>query len=123
MEAVYLCSWSLADTYQALISPIVARRWESRTPVIEVSGCPQGIGNESFAKNEWATAQGRSAPLARGTLTGADRSALGAFGHLQGVLTMDEIIADHPELEREDIVACLHYARLLLSGEPVRHVA
>jgi hypothetical protein len=34
-----------------------------------------------------------------------------------------EIIADHPELEREDIVACLHHARLLLSGEPVRHVA
>ncbi|WP_408645504.1 DUF433 domain-containing protein [Thioalkalivibrio paradoxus] len=38
-------------------------------------------------------------------------------------MTMDEIIADHPELEREDIVACLHYARLLLSGEPVRHVS
>ena len=38
-------------------------------------------------------------------------------------MTMDEIVADHPELEREDIVACLHYARFLLSGEPVRHVA
>jgi sulfate adenylyltransferase (ADP) / ATP adenylyltransferase len=38
-------------------------------------------------------------------------------------MTMDEIIADHPELEREDIVACPQYARLLLSGEPVRHVA
>ena len=38
-------------------------------------------------------------------------------------MTMDEIIADHPELEREDIVACLRYPRLLVSGESVRHVA
>ncbi len=35
----------------------------------------------------------------------------------------DEIVADHPELEREDILACLHYARLLVSGEPLRRVA
>ena len=38
-------------------------------------------------------------------------------------MTMDEIIADHAELEREDIVACLHYARLLLSGEAIVHSA
>ena len=36
---------------------------------------------------------------------------------------IDEILADHPELEREDIVACLQYARVLVSGEPVRQVA
>lgn len=35
---------------------------------------------------------------------------------------MDEIIADHPELEHEDIIAYLHHARPLLSREPVRHV-
>lgn len=38
-------------------------------------------------------------------------------------MTMDEIVAEHPELEREDIVICLRYARLLLSGEPVHHAA
>lgn len=36
---------------------------------------------------------------------------------------IDEIVADHPELERDDILACLHYARLLVSGEPLRRVA
>ena len=36
---------------------------------------------------------------------------------------IDEILTDHPELEREDIVACLQYARILVSGEPVRQVA
>mgnify|MGYP001806033413 CR=1 FL=1 len=38
-------------------------------------------------------------------------------------MTLDEIIEDHPELEREDIIACLGYARLLVSGEPARQVA
>lgn len=38
-------------------------------------------------------------------------------------MSIDEILADHPELEREDIVACLQYARILVSGEPVRQVA
>jgi uncharacterized protein (DUF433 family) len=36
---------------------------------------------------------------------------------------LDEILADHPELEREDILACLHYARLLVSGNAFRRVA
>lgn len=35
----------------------------------------------------------------------------------------DEILADHPELERDDILACLQYARLLVSGESLRRVA
>jgi uncharacterized protein (DUF433 family) len=38
-------------------------------------------------------------------------------------MSMDEILADHPELEREDILASLEYARLLVSGEPARQVA
>ena len=38
-------------------------------------------------------------------------------------MTIDQILADHPELERADIVACLEYARVLVSGEPARNVA
>ena len=34
-----------------------------------------------------------------------------------------EIQADHPELEPEDVAACLHYARLVVSGETIAHVA
>lgn len=32
-------------------------------------------------------------------------------------MTIIDILADHPELEREDITACLNYARLILSGQ------
>jgi len=35
-------------------------------------------------------------------------------------VTMEAIMADHPEVEREDILAALHYARLRVSGEPRR---
>lgn len=38
-------------------------------------------------------------------------------------MSMEEIVADHPELEREHILACLEYARLLVPGEPARQVA
>jgi uncharacterized protein (DUF433 family) len=34
-----------------------------------------------------------------------------------------DILADHPELEREDIAACLQYARLVVSGETIANVA
>jgi uncharacterized protein (DUF433 family) len=34
-----------------------------------------------------------------------------------------EIQADHPELEPEDVAACLQYARLVVSGETIAHVA
>lgn len=34
-----------------------------------------------------------------------------------------EIIAEHPELENEDIQACLHYAKLTVSGYSMRYVA
>lgn len=32
-------------------------------------------------------------------------------------MSVEEIIADHPELEKEDILACLQYAKLSLSGQ------
>ncbi len=35
----------------------------------------------------------------------------------------DQILSDHPELEREDIIASLHYAKLNLSGKPLKDVA
>ena len=34
-----------------------------------------------------------------------------------------DILADHPELEREDIAACLQYARLVVSGETMMYFA
>lgn len=36
---------------------------------------------------------------------------------------VDQILSDHPELEREDIIASLHYAKLSLSGKPLKDVA
>jgi uncharacterized protein (DUF433 family) len=38
-------------------------------------------------------------------------------------MTMDEIIEDHPELEKEDIIACINYARLSVSGQSLKDVA
>jgi len=38
-------------------------------------------------------------------------------------MTFDEIIADHPELEKEDIFACLEYAKLLISGKSINIAA
>ena len=38
-------------------------------------------------------------------------------------MSVEEIVADHPELEPEDIKACLDYARLLVSGEAMDRVA
>lgn len=32
-------------------------------------------------------------------------------------MTINDILDDHPELEREDIIASLNYARILLSGQ------
>jgi uncharacterized protein (DUF433 family) len=37
-------------------------------------------------------------------------------------MTFDEIIQDHPELEKEDILACLKFARLYLSGQPLENI-
>ena len=38
-------------------------------------------------------------------------------------MTNDEILEDHPELEKEDILASLQYAKLNLSGKPIKDVA
>ncbi len=38
-------------------------------------------------------------------------------------MTWDEILKDHPELEREDILACLNYAKLLVSGKSFKQAA
>ncbi len=32
-------------------------------------------------------------------------------------MTVADITNDHPELEREDIIAALNYARIVLSGQ------
>ncbi|QDK79639.1 DUF433 domain-containing protein [Spirosoma sp. KCTC 42546] len=32
-------------------------------------------------------------------------------------MTINDILIDHPELERENIIASLNYARILLSGQ------
>jgi uncharacterized protein (DUF433 family) len=37
-------------------------------------------------------------------------------------MTFDEIIEDHPELEKEDILACLKFARLYLSGQSLENI-
>lgn len=34
-------------------------------------------------------------------------------------MTYDEILEDHPELERDDLMACLAYARVLVSGHQI----
>ena len=36
---------------------------------------------------------------------------------LGSAMTTDVILEDHPELQREDILACLSYARLAVSGK------
>lgn len=38
-------------------------------------------------------------------------------------MTFEEILEDHPELEREDIIASLNYAKLLVSGKSFKQAA
>lgn len=38
-------------------------------------------------------------------------------------MTMEEILEDHPELEKDDIIASLNYARLLVSGQTIKPAA
>ncbi|MEK6477467.1 DUF433 domain-containing protein [Catalinimonas sp. 4WD22] len=38
-------------------------------------------------------------------------------------MSIEEILEDHPELEKEDIFACLQYAKLSLSGHNIKEVA
>lgn len=38
-------------------------------------------------------------------------------------MSMNEILEDHPELEKEDILASLDYAKLLMSGQVINAAA
>jgi uncharacterized protein (DUF433 family) len=38
-------------------------------------------------------------------------------------MTVDEILYDHPELEKEDILAALNFAKLYLKGHSIKDVA
>ena len=38
-------------------------------------------------------------------------------------MSNEEIIEDHPELEKEDILACLKFAKMYLSGQSIQNVA
>jgi uncharacterized protein (DUF433 family) len=38
-------------------------------------------------------------------------------------MTAEQIVADHPELEKEDILAALQYAKMLSSGKSLNEAA
>jgi uncharacterized protein (DUF433 family) len=38
-------------------------------------------------------------------------------------MSITEILEDHPELEKEDILACLNFAKLFLAGRSIKDVA
>lgn len=38
-------------------------------------------------------------------------------------MSIDQIIEDHPELEKEDVLASLNFAKLYLSGHSIKEVA
>jgi uncharacterized protein (DUF433 family) len=38
-------------------------------------------------------------------------------------MTINEIVEDHPELEKEDILAALNFAKMYLSGRSIKEVA
>jgi uncharacterized protein (DUF433 family) len=38
-------------------------------------------------------------------------------------MTIEEILEDHPELEKEDILAAITYAKLLVSGQTINIAA
>jgi uncharacterized protein (DUF433 family) len=42
---------------------------------------------------------------------------------LSAGMSVEEILEDHPELQKEDIQASLSYAKLLMSGRTLRDVA
>ena len=38
-------------------------------------------------------------------------------------MSAEEIVQDHPELEKEDILAALNFAKLYLTGQPIENLA
>lgn len=41
---------------------------------------------------------------------------------LSSGMSAEEIVEDHPELEKEDILACLKFAGMYLSGQPLQSI-
>ena len=42
---------------------------------------------------------------------------------LSSGMTVEEILNDHKELEKDDIFACLNYAKVVISGKSLKEVA
>jgi len=42
---------------------------------------------------------------------------------LSSGMSIEQIIEDHPELKKEDVLACLNFAKLFLSGHSIEEVA
>jgi len=42
---------------------------------------------------------------------------------LSSDMTKEEIIADHPELEKEDLIANINFAKMLLVGKSIQELA
>lgn len=38
-------------------------------------------------------------------------------------MTIQEIMEDHPELEKDDILACLQFAKLSVAGQVIQKIA
>lgn len=38
-------------------------------------------------------------------------------------MTQEQILEDHPELEKDDFLACFNFAKLFLSGQSIKDVA
>lgn len=42
---------------------------------------------------------------------------------LNSDMTKEDILADHPELEKEDLIASINFVKLLLSGKSLQELA
>lgn len=42
---------------------------------------------------------------------------------LSSEMSFEQILTDHPELEKEDILAAIQYAKILASGKSIKEVA
>jgi len=42
---------------------------------------------------------------------------------LSSDMTKEEILEDHPELEKEDLIASINFAKMLLSGKSIQELA
>jgi uncharacterized protein (DUF433 family) len=42
---------------------------------------------------------------------------------LSSDMTKEEILTDHPELQKEDLIASINFAKMLLSGKSLQELA